>query len=302
MSKYSYDFSVIGGDKRQYYLARMLKKYGYRVCTYLLESFQQQSEFDTINSLELAIQSSRNILAPIPMSTEKNGSKVLVEFQDKMIPIEQFKVRMQAEQRLFAGCMEEELKEELLKKGVVIFDYMNRNDITIYNSIATAEGIIAEAICHSPKNIHGSKCVVLGYGVCGKTIVQYLKGMGAHVTVCVRRNEVKAQAKLVADQVVFMEGMITHLQDSDFIFNTIPEMILNASVLESLSKRTMIFDIASGVGGIDYDKAKEIGIKSYLCKGLPGKYAPESSARMLADVILQELKQKKRSNHKKEKV
>lgn len=299
MTKYSYDFSIIGGDRRQYYLAKILKANGYQVCTYLLDSFQEEGELPKVDSFELAIKAAKNILGPIPLYSLKEGEKELFHKGEEKIPIEQLVQNMQRDQTLFAGCIPEDLKEKLLQNGVIIFDYMKRKDITIYNSIATAEGVIAEAILHHPKNIHGSSCTVLGYGICGKTIVQYLKGMGAHVTVCVRREEIRAQARLIADEVVFMEEMVPYLRKSDFIFNTIPEKILKRSVLETLRKHTKIFDIASGSGGVDYEYAKERGIDAYLCKALPGKYAPKSSADLLAEVLLEQLENKKKVKNKK---
>lgn len=287
MAKYSYDFSVIGGDKRQYYLAKILKKRGYKVGTYLLESFQEKEEIPCMNSFETAIRSAKNILAPTPMGIQKEGKKELFHFENQKILIEKFEEEMQEKQRLFAGCIPEEVKEGLLQKGIVIFDYMTRKEIAIYNSVATAEGVIAEAIIHNPKNIYKSRCVVLGYGICGKTIVQYLKGMGAYVTVCVRREEAKASASLMADEAIFIEDMTASLKKSDFIFNTIPDKILKTSILKQLKNQPMILDIASGSGGVDYEYAKQVGIEAYLCKALPGKYAPESSAAILAKLILE---------------
>lgn len=287
MTKYSYDFAVIGGDQRQYYLAKMLKVNGYQVCTHLLDSFQKEGELPVVDSLESAIKDSKNILAPIPFDFLK--PELSLQKLEQTTFLEWLEQSMERGQALFAGCIPKSLEEKLSQKGVIVFDYMNRKDITIYNSIATAEGVIAKAIFHHPKNIHKSKCTVLGYGICGKTIVQYLKGMGAYVTVCVRREEVKAQASLLADKVVFMEEMLPSLRKSDMIFNTIPKKILKASILEDLGEHTKIFDIASGSGGVDYEYAKEKGIEAYLCKGLPGKYSPKSSAHLLAEVILEQV-------------
>ena len=42
------------------------------------------------------------------------------------------------------------------------------------NAIATAEGAIAQLICHSPYNIEGAKIIVTGYGYCGKAIAKKL--------------------------------------------------------------------------------------------------------------------------------
>ena len=45
------------------------------------------------------------------------------------------------------------------------------------NTIATAEGAIAQAILRSPENLRGSICLVIGYGKCGRTLAGYLRNM-----------------------------------------------------------------------------------------------------------------------------
>lgn len=291
MRCYSYDFAVIGGDRRQVYLAKKLEKMGYRVCTYALCE-EIKGEGDTIkmvDSMENALKSSKAILAPIPLFLQKDGEVKFHQRGGEPIFIDRFLQEIQEGQMLFAGCISEEMKEKLLERGVIIFDYMKRKEIAIYNSIATTEGVLAEAIAKSPRNIHRSKSVVLGYGVCGKTLVQYLKSMGARVTVCVRREEVMAEASIVAERAVLMEEMPSVLKDSDFVFNTIPEQVLKKEILEEMDRQTEIYDIASGSGGVDFESAKELGIKAYSCLGLPGRYAPESSAEILANVIKKEI-------------
>ena len=291
MRCYSYDFAVIGGDRRQVYLAKKLEKMGYRVCTYALceEIKGEEDTIKMVDSMESAVKSSKVILAPIPLCLQKDGEVKFHQRGGEPIFIEKLLQEIQEGQMLFAGCIPEEMKEDLLERGVIIFDYMKRKEIAIYNSIATTEGVLAEAIAKSPRNIHGSRSVVLGYGVCGKTLVQYLKSMGARVTVCVRREEVMAEASIIAERAVLMGEMSHVLKGSHFVFNTIPDKVLKKEILEQMDRQTEIYDIASGSGGVDFESAKELGIKAYSCPGLPGRYAPESSAEILANVIKKEI-------------
>ena len=46
------------------------------------------------------------------------------------------------------------------------------------------------------------------------------------------------------------------VQESDFIFNTIPSLILTENTLRLVNKNTTIIDIAAFPGGLDYDIAK----------------------------------------------
>ena len=82
--------------------------------------------------------------------------------------------------------------------------------LTVKNSIATAEGAIAEAIQKSSRNLHGSRCLVLGYGTCGKTLVSYLTGMFCHVTVCARRPGIRAEAETLTGKAIAPEALKEH--------------------------------------------------------------------------------------------
>ena len=62
-------------------------------------------------------------------------------------------------------------------------DYLEDERVAMKNTLAAAEGILAEAIIRSPRNLFGSTCLVLGYGRCGRTLVSYLKGISCHVLV-----------------------------------------------------------------------------------------------------------------------
>lgn len=74
----------------------------------------------------------------------------------------------------------------------------------------------------------------------------------------------------------------------DIIFNTIPSIILDEQRLKLLKKNAIIIDLASNPGGIDFTKAKELGINARLELGLPGRVAPITSAEYIYNVVLGE--------------
>ena len=54
---------------------------------------------------------------------------------------------------------------------------------------------------------------------------------------------------------------------------------------EQVSPDTVILDIASSPGGVDFAAAKELSVTAAACPGLPGKYAPLSSAQAILACI-----------------
>ena len=56
-------------------------------------------------------------------------------------------------------------------------------------------------------------------------------------------------------------------------------------LLEKINKDCLIIDLASKPGGVDFDKAKELGIKTNWALGLPGKVAAKTAAKYMKRII-----------------
>lgn len=284
MQKMDFDFAVIGGDARQVYLASRLSKQGFRVCAYALCSAQEQPNVLTASSLEEAVAHSETILAPIPISKDKENISHQGEVSD--LSMSHLLNTLLKNQRLFAGCIPADFQAAAAAKGVLTYDLMKSGELAVFNTIATAEGALAEAICKSSRNLHHSRCMVLGFGKCARTLTCSLKGLGAQVTVCARSAAARVEAELNADNAIPFSQLGDFLPECDFVFNTVPALVLTRENLSKLKPGTVIIDIASSPGGADYAAARELEVSAWLCLGLPGKYSPESSANAIADTVL----------------
>ena len=67
-------------------------------------------------------------------------------------------------------------------------------------------------------------------------------------------------------------------------------MILDAEKLQYIRKDTLLIDLASNPGGIDESFAKNHNLKLIHALGLPGKVAPNSSAKFIKEVIYETIK------------
>jgi len=61
-----------------------------------------------------------------------------------------------------------------------------------------------------------------------------------------------------------MEHLENRLGECDFIFNTVPAMIIDEKRINSINKECIIVDLASAPGGIDFEAAEQKGIKAIL--------------------------------------
>lgn len=201
--------------------------------------------------------------------------------------VENFISCLKDHHRIYGGNFTKNVKEVCNTKKISCLDFMEEEEISIKNAVATAEGTIAEAIIKSPGNLHQSSCLILGFGRCAKVLALKLKAMDMYVTIAARSKDQLAMAEACGYKALHLDKLMQHLGDFPFIFNTIPALVLNSQALTLVRKDVLIIDIASKPGGTDFEKAKELHIDAFLCLGLPGKYAPKTSAKILIEFIKQ---------------
>lgn len=290
-----YRFAVIGGDMRQVYLADILAGRGCRVSVYALCGKCRASFRNTASSLKEVLEYADVIAAPVPFLKSGNiaGSREFPDLTGENI------LRYGKKGSLFfAGGIPCRFREQAEKKEIKCVDYMKDEQVAVQNTVAAAEGVIAEAISRSPQNLYKSACLVLGYGRCGSTLVSYLKKFSCHVTVYEKEKTAAARAGVVADRVADISQLPHCLKEAQYVFNTVPSLVLPKTMLGYVRDDVLILDLASAPGGVDYEAAENMGIEARLFPGLPGKYAPLSSAEILADAVMRELKAHNRNENR----
>ena len=70
------------------------------------------------------------------------------------------------------------------------------------------------------------------------------------------------------------------------MFNTIPAPVLTRPLLEQLQPECLIIDLASRPGGVDFEAAGELGLKTIWALSLPGKVAPITAGGIIRDTVL----------------
>ena len=242
------------------------------------------TEGDKAATLELAVSLAENLLFPIPMC---KGNRLNIQQQEIEATKEDVLKYLRAGQRIFAGCIDKAWAQRAREKGAICYDYMEEKTIAIYNSIATAEGTIAEILQTYPQNLHGTKVLVLGFGTCAKTLAAKLRALSAEVCIAARAEKALMEAYANGYRMIRLERVSEVLKEYPLIINTIPARVLNQKELQSMHKNVTIYEIASFPYGVDADMASELGITVRLCPALPAKYAPVSSAEILKQYILE---------------
>ncbi len=280
----------IGGDSRQIHLINHLLSKGYMVSSFGLESELLSPKCNLINNYKEALEGHKVIIGPTPFS--KDGKQINTLKNDIIIYINELKSYLTPEHLVIGGSIPGLLSESLSKKNIPYIDLLEDNSVAIANAVSTAEGAIAKAITKSPINLNNAKCLLLGYGRCGKVLAGKLTGLGADVFITTRNKENNSLAASFGFSLLDYAHLKNEIKTFDFIFNTVPEQILSAEYLSLLNGDVTVIDIASAPGGLDYDYVNKNKINAYLYLGIPGKISPKSSGMILANAITEYLKER----------
>lgn len=277
------NITILGGDARSVALAKLFQEDGKHVTMY---GFDQREKFPKIlytGTLQQSLDASKVVVAPLPFTDAENNLNT--PLHSETIKIEDVFAHMSKDQVLLGGHIAEKWFDLADEYGITLIDYFAREELQVLNAIPTAEGVLQIAMEKMDSTIHGSHVFVLGFGRIGKTIAHMLVGLGAHVYVVARKHADIAWITSYGYNPVFLQDIEADLHKANLIINTIPSTILDGRKLEKISKNTLIIDIASSPGGIDFEAAKNLGIKTIWALGLPGKVAPLSAARCIRETV-----------------
>lgn len=276
-------FTVIGGDLRSLKLADLIIKDKKEVSIFGFNNIQQESMIEIADNLHNAIDENDVVIGPLPCSND--DETINAPFNTEKIYINDIFKTMGKNQLFIAGRISSKIAHLAQVYNVYTIDILDREEMAVLNAIPTAEGAIQIAMEELPITLHDSNALVLGFGRVGKVLAKMLKGIGANVYVEARKYSDVAWIKSYNYKPVFISELENYISKMDVIFNTIPTLILNEELLEKINKETLIIDLASKPGGVDFEKANLINLKVKWALSLPGKVAPITAAKFIKDTI-----------------
>ena len=141
---------------------------------------------------------------------------------------------------------------------------------TAKNAMITAHCALPYAMQSLPVILDRCPVLLIGFGRISKCLARLLYSLGADITIAARKDTDRALAQALG----YHAKEIAHIAPTDYrlIINTVPAMVLPT---------------AGGCVKIDLASSPGIGGRDVIwAKGLPGKDAPESSGRLIADTVL----------------
>ncbi len=274
-------FAVIGGDERQKAMAESLSNDGYTVYA---TGFEKTNLPETINkaSEEECILNSNYVILPLPFTLDYKT--INAPLADKSILLNENFAKLLVGKKVFCGLKSRFDELGSIWKGLDIEDYATREDFAVKNAVPTSEGAVAFAINQYKGTIHGSRCLVAGFGRIGKVLSRILSSMGADVTVSARNRNDKEWIKVSGFKAADSRNLAKE-NEFDLIFNTVPYLIFDENTLAKIASKSIVIDLASKPGGVDFDAAKRMKLKTFHVLALPGKCAPYAAGKIIKTTI-----------------
>jgi len=275
--------AIIGGDKREEIMIQCLADKGYKLSV-LTENQIEHPNVTCYTAVDKVVSNQRVVIAPMS-GTDQNGILKSTFIRNKVQLTKEF-FRLLTKDTLFLiGIAKPAVKKILEDELIQYIEMACLDDLAIMNAIPTAEGAIKIAIEESGQTIFGSNILTYGLGKVGLSIAWRLKALGAESYAVTRNKAAMARGKDLGIKMLTYNQLEEYLSVMEIIYNTVPKKIITANSISLMQKKTLMIDLASAPGGIDFEAADQMGIKTIQALGLPGKVAPITAGKILAEII-----------------
>ena len=289
--------SFVGGDKRIVTVAKEFSRYGFEVKVWGIDNTYFDEPDICADTCENAVKDARILVLPTPPSEDEVRINCPLFSSESGVKFHKLLDMLSQDTVILGGRMSPRIRDIATKRNFKIFDYFNREELLIKNAVPTAEGAIGIAIEKMSKTVFGAKIAVIGYGRIGEVLASRLRLLGADVTVYARKTAAIAKAQsegLNGRRIEYINGqssLIELAKGYNLIYNTVPYWIITEEIIKEMPKSTLFVDLASAPGGVDILAAKKYGLNVIHALGLPGKTAPDSAGMIIAESILNIIKE-----------
>lgn len=277
---------IVGGDQRYIEVTKELRRQNAQVYLAGFDELEEAIDATHVSLKDVAYNQLDALLLPVS-GIDQTGSIQLAPFSSVDLKITETYLKQTPDHcTIFTGVSNDFLNQLADRTSRELIRLFTRDDMAILNSIPTAEGTLSLAMNETDQIIHGSNVLILGFGRIGMTVGRLFSNVGAQVSVAARKLADLARIKEMGLQPVHMNQLDDVDLSYDIFINTVPALIIDEDMLTRIQTDALIIDLASAPGGVDFQTAKRHGMTAIHALGLPGKVAPKSAGKMIAEVLI----------------
>jgi len=276
--------AVVGGDHREREIARQAAITGAAVRAYGFPwPAQGIAGVTPCRDPDEALRDAHYGLLPIPGMAE-DGSLYAPHSPRTILIGREVLGRMAAGAHLILGTADHRLRAEAQAAGVGIVEYEQDRELMLRRGPTIVEGALQRIIELTEITIHSSTIGVVGQGTVGSLLTRTLVLLGAEVLVAARNPVQRAEAEVTGAEAVPLDQLPQHAHRLDMLLSTVPVPVVGKDVLDALPSRSLVMDLAAPPGGVDLDRAAELGHITSWARGL-GARAPVTAGASQWDGI-----------------
>jgi len=273
------NFLFLGGDMRSIYAAKRLGE-RFDCFVYGFDTGEQISEVSVLRE----ITKFKSLVLPLPAS--RDGLNINAPHFKEPLPLSVIPGAVYAGGTVYCGKACPAIRRICEENNLTLVDYFEREELTVFNAVPTAEGTLGIIMRERGQTIFGSAVLLTGFGRISKVLAKYLVTLGAEVTVTARKYSDLAWAQIAGCKAVHLSKLDDAPRKFDTVINTVPEVLFDESRLERLGVGTLFVDLASKPGTVSEEAAQRAGVNVIWALSLPGKIAPVTAGQIIADTIM----------------
>ncbi len=259
-------YLLVGGDRRQFWLSRLLLSRG-SVFTLGVPGLEDQ----------LPRTPAELLILPTPCL---DGQGRIRRTQGEGLEPGTLSGLYGPNTRIYGGGIKPALREQLAGCASVT-DLLEDPAVAAANGRLTAEAALALAEERLEASVFAQPCTVLGWGRVGKPLAALLAARHARVTVAARREAARAEA---AQQGYETRSFGELRPERGLVFNTVPAPVLTPAQRQALGPESLWVELASAPGGLPENAPAAFSVLNG--NSLPGRRLPRSAAAVLLEGIM----------------
>lgn len=273
-------YLIAGGDERMVCAAAVLAGAGNEVFSLGMEKASLPDSVQKISEPEKA----DCVILPLPAEAGRPGA-LNAPFSSGDISITELMEKLDENTLVCGGKISGRLKSAQGGR-LRLVDYMTRPELVTGNAAITAEAAVALLMQRTDYCLCGRSALVIGYGRIGRILSSKLCSLGVKTYVMSRNAESRALAEALGCLALAPADSLPRL---DMVINTAPAPVLTK--LEGLCSPCLMLELASAPGGLNSADAVRLGHRYFAAPGLPGKYAPKTAGALIAEAVMNIVKE-----------
>ena len=282
--------AVLGGDGREVRIAARLAEDGHRTVRYG-QAPAESNGVRVATSLADAVEGAEWLVLPSPGLT---GDVVYAPDAPEPIVLGRDLLERTAVDAggIVLGRSNATLDHLASELNVRLFQLKDDLGLATRLSTGVAEGVLRLLIEVTQRILREHRILLVGYGVTGAVILDYLVAARCAPLVTTRHPKAIERARQCGGVPVPYTDRAAAMATCDIVVNTVPAVdAVPPQAFAGLRDRIVV-DIASPPGGIDHDAARAAGVDVHWPRGLAGGRAPLTAGDAQYDFVARAIAQR----------